>query len=226
MRILIIEDDQKLSASLAKHLRAERFAVDLAATGKRGEELALTNEYDIILLDIMLPGQDGWTTCAHLRHEKLTTPILMLTALDDVEDKIQGLDAGADDYLPKPFHIGELLARIRALTRRRTDSRSSVIEMFGLHLDRSTHVVTNNNTKIILSAKEFALLELFMMHPGKILSRETISEHVWDMNFEPRSNVIESFIRFLRQKIDPAQGPSLIRTMRGAGYMFTDGEDA
>lgn len=225
MRILIIEDDPKLSASLAKHLRAERFAVDIASTGKRGEELALINEYDVILLDIMLPDQDGWSTCAHLRSKKVVTPILMLTALDDVEDKIKGLDAGADDYLPKPFHIGELFARIRALTRRKTDARSSVIEKYGLHLDRSTHQVTSGNKKILLSAKEFALLELFMMHPGKILSRETISEHVWDMNFEPRSNVIESFIRFLRHKIDPAKGPSLIRTIRGSGYMFTDREN-
>ncbi len=182
------------------------------------------NEYDIILLDIMLPDKDGWTTCAELRRENLSTPILMLTALDDVEDKIHGLDAGADDYLPKPFHIGELLARIRALTRRKTDARSSIIEKYGLCLDRSTYVVTKNNRKIVLSAKEFALLELFMMHPGKILSRAAISEHVWDMNFEPRSNVIESFIRFLRQKIDDKKGLSLIRTIRGGGYMFTDGE--
>lgn len=225
MRILIIEDDPKLSASLAKHLRAERFAVDIAATGKRGEELAFVNEYDVILLDIMLPDQDGWITCAHLRREKLSTPILMLTALDDVEDKIQGLDAGADDYLPKPFHIGELLARIRALTRRKSDARTSIIKKYGLCLDRSTHLVTSGGKKILLSAKEFALLELFIMHPRKILSRETISEHVWDMNFEPRSNVIESFIRFLRHKIDPIKGPSLIRTIRGAGYMFTDGND-
>jgi DNA-binding response OmpR family regulator len=225
MRILIIEDDPKLSISLKKHLRAERFAVDISSTGEKGEELALVNEYDVILLDIMLPGQDGWITCSHLRRKNLAAPILMLTALDDVEDKIQGLDAGADDYLPKPFHIGELLARIRALTRRKTDARTSIIEKYGLYLDRSTHLVTSGGKKILLSAKEFALLELFMMHPEKILSRETISEHVWDMNFEPRSNVIESFIRFLRQKIDPVKGPSLIRTIRGAGYMFTDGEN-
>jgi DNA-binding response OmpR family regulator len=224
MRVLIIEDDPKLSASLVKHLRAERFAVDTAATGTKGEELARVNDYDIILLDIMLPQQDGWTTCAHLREAKLTTPILMLTALDDVDDKIRGLDVGADDYLPKPFHIGELLARIRALTRRGTESRSSIIEKFCLRLDRSTHHVHRGKTEIPLSAKEFALLEFFMLHPGKILSRETISEHVWDMNFEPRSNLIDSFVRFLRNKIDSGSGPSLIRTVRGVGYMFTDKE--
>jgi DNA-binding response OmpR family regulator len=225
MRILIIDDDPKLAVSLAKHLRSERFAVDIAATGKRGQELALVNEYDIILLDIRLPDQNGWITCANLRREGLLTPILMLTALDDVQDKIQGLDAGADDYLPKPFHIGELLARIRALTRRKTETKSSLIEKYDLRLDRTTFVVTRNNKKITLSAKEFAMLELFMMHPGKILSRETISEHVWDMNFEPRSNVIESFIRFLRQKIDQGNKQSLIRTIRGVGYMFTDGKN-
>jgi DNA-binding response OmpR family regulator len=144
--------------------------------------------------------------------------------LDDVEDKIRGLDAGADDYLPKPFHIGELLARIRALTRRHTEVRTAVIEQFGLRLDTASHRVYRNDEEISLSAKEFALLELFMMSPGKILSREVISEHVWDMNYEPRSNVIDSFVRFLRQKIDVAPKPSLIQTLRGAGYMFTDKE--
>jgi two-component system OmpR family response regulator len=224
MRILIIEDDPKLSASLAKHLRAEGFAVDIAATGRKGEELAHINEYDVILLDIMLPSQDGWTTCKNLRTSKVLTPILMLTALDDVEDKIRGLDVGADDYLPKPFHIGELLARIRALTRRSTEVRTAVIEQFGMKLDVSAHRVSRHGKEIFLSAKEFALLELFMLHPGKLLSRETISEHLWDMNYEPRSNVIDSFVRFLRQKIDIASKPSLIQTVRGAGYMFTDKE--
>jgi two-component system copper resistance phosphate regulon response regulator CusR len=226
MRILVIEDDQKFSTSLVKHLRAEGFAVDMAATGKKGEELAHVNEYDVILLDIMLPHQDGWTTCKNLRAAKVITPILMLTALDDVEDKIRGLDAGADDYLPKPFHIGELLARIRALTRRKSEVRSAIIEQFGLKLDTATHRVVRDGKEIPLSAKEFAMLEFFMLHPGKILSRETISEHLWDMNFEPRSNVIDSFVRFLRQKIDIASRPSFIQTMRGAGYMFTDKEES
>jgi len=222
MRILLIEDDLKLSASIAKHLRAESIAVDIAPDGRKGEELAHINAYDVILLDIMMPHQDGWTTCKNLRKEKVATPILMLTALDDIEDKIRGLDTGADDYLPKPFHIGELLARIRALARRRTEVRSTNIEKFGLRLDIATHRAYRDGKEIILTSKEFALLELFIMHPGKILTRETISEHLWDMNFEPRSNVIESFVRFLRQKIDKGFETSLIQTVRGAGYVFSD----
>jgi two-component system, OmpR family, copper resistance phosphate regulon response regulator CusR len=222
MRILLIEDDSTLSASIAKHLRAESFAVDIAGDGKKGEEFAHINEYDVILLDIMLPHQDGWTTCKNLRRMNVLTPILMLTALDDVNDKIRGLDSGADDYLPKPFHIGELLARLRALARRRTDVRTTDIEHYGLRLDIATHRAYREGNEIFLTSKEFALLELFMMHPGKILSREVISEHLWDMNFEPRSNIIESFVRFLRQKIDKGFDTSLIQTVRGAGYIFSN----
>ena len=222
MRILLIEDDSKLSASIAKHLRAESFAVDIAGDGRKGEEFAHVNEYDVILLDIMLPHQDGWTTCRNLRHANVLTPILMLTALDDVDDKIRGLDSGADDYLPKPFHSGELLARIRALARRRTEVKTTDVVRFGLRLDIATHRAYREGKEIVLTSKEFALLELFMMNPGKILSRETISEHVWDMNFEPRSNIIESFVRFLRQKIDKGFDTSLIQTVRGAGYIFSD----
>jgi DNA-binding response OmpR family regulator len=224
MRILLIEDDPKLSDSIAKHLRAESFAVDIAADGIKGENFALVNEYDVILLDIMLPRQDGWTTCKNLRNAHVLTPILMLTALDDVDDKIRGLNSGADDYLPKPFHIGELLARIRALARRRTDVRSTSIEHFGLRLDIATHRAYRDDQEIVLSAKEFSLLELLMMNPEKIITRETISEHLWDMNFEPRSNVIESFVRFLRQKIDKGFNTSLIQTVRGVGYRFSDHE--
>jgi DNA-binding response OmpR family regulator len=219
-----IEDDPKLSDSIAKHLRAESFAVDVAADGIKGENFSLVNEYDVILLDIMLPRQDGWTTCKNLRNAHVLTPILMLTALDDVDDKIRGLNSGADDYLPKPFHIGELLARIRALARRRTDVRSTFIEHFGLRLDLATHRAYRDNHEIVLSAKEFSLLELLMMNPDKIITRETISEHLWDMNFEPRSNVIESFVRFLRQKIDKEFDTSLIQTVRGVGYRFSDHE--
>ena len=224
MRILLIEDEPKLSSSIAKHLRAESFAVDTVNDGKRGEELAYINEYDVILLDIMLPRQDGWTTCRNLRQSRILTPILMLTALGDVDDKIRGLDNGADDYLPKPFHVGELLARIRALARRRSEVRSTTIEHFGLRLDLSTHRAFRNGQEIDLSSKEYSLLELFMMHPDKVITRETISEHLWDMNFEPRSNVIESFIRFLRQKIDKGFDTSLIQTVRGVGYRFSNHE--
>jgi DNA-binding response OmpR family regulator len=222
MRILLIEDDKKISAALTKGLKSEGYAVDNAGDGISGEELAEINNYDLIILDIMLPKQDGLQTCANLRNNKVLTPILMLTALDDVSDKIKGLDQGADDYLAKPFHLGELLARMRALIRRRSEIKSAVLENFGVKLDLSTHKVYREGKEIILSSKEFALLELFMMKPNKILTREMISEHLWDMNFDPRSNVIESFIKFLRQKMDKDFEKQLIQTVRGAGYIFTD----
>jgi DNA-binding response OmpR family regulator len=222
MRILLIEDDERVARAIAKNLKAEKYAVDIAADGIAGEVLAKTNPYDVIVLDRMLPRQDGLSTCTHLRQDGVLTPILMLTALGEVEDRIEGLDSGADDYLPKPFHSGELLARIRSLVRRPTDVRTAVIERFGLQLDARTHQVRRNGVEIPLTSKEFALLELFMMHPNHILTREAISEHVWDMNFEPRSNVIETFVKFLRQKIDRDFDPPLIHTVRGAGYMFSD----
>jgi DNA-binding response OmpR family regulator len=224
MRILVIEDDRKIASSISKSLRAEGYAVDVAYDGLRGEELAKVNDNDVIILDLMLPRQDGWTTCRNLRAGKVLTPILMLTALDDVSDRIRGLDSGADDYLPKPFHFGELLARIRSLARRKTDVRTSTIEMFGLRLDMNLHKAFRKGQEISLTAKEFALLELFMLNPGKILSRETISEHLWDMNFEPRSNVIEAFVKFLRQKVDRNFKEQLIHTVRGSGYLFSDRE--
>ena len=224
MRILLIEDDARLSASVARWLRSESFAVDSAGDGAEGEELALTNEYDAIILDIMLPRQDGWETLAHLRKAGNLTPILMLTALGDVGSRIRGLDGGADDYLTKPFHGGELLARLRALLRRRSDVRSTTLEYSGLRLDVTTHAAVRDGREIALTAKEFALLELFLMHPGKILSRQTISEHLWDMNFDPHSNVVESFVRYLRQKIDRNFDRPLIHTLRGSGYMLSDRE--
>jgi len=222
MRILLIEDNRKIAGALSKSLRAEGYAVDVAYDGVEGESLALVNDNDVIILDLMLPRQDGWTTCAHLREKKILTPILMLTALDDVDNKIRGLDSGADDYLSKPFHFGELLARVRSLARRNTEVRTAAMEKYGLTLDLNTHKAMREGREVPLTAKEFALLELFILHPGKILSREMISEHLWDMNFEPRSNVIESFIKFLRQKVDKGFSSQLIHTVRGAGYMFTD----
>ena len=222
MRILLIEDDMRLAASLSKSLRAEGFAVDVARDGVSGEELAKVNENDVIILDVMLPKQDGWTTCANLRREKILTPILMLTALDDVEDKIKGLDSGADDYLAKPFHLRELLARIRSLARRKTDVRVAFIEKFGITLDLNTHKALRDGKEISLTNKEFAMLEFFMMNAEKILSREVLSEHIWDMNFDPKSNVIESFVKFLRQKLDKGFKTQLIHTVRGSGYIFSD----
>ncbi len=226
MRLLLVEDDRSVARSVSRWLRSESFAVDIAPDGVRAEELAGANEYDAIILDIMLPRQDGWETLAHIRTKGILTPILMLTALGDVGDRIRGLDTGADDYLAKPFHGGELLARVRALVRRRSDIRSTTIEKFGLRLDLTTHRAVREGKEIPLSAKEFALLELFLMNPGKILSRQAISEHLWDMNFDPKSNVVESFVRFLRQKVDRDFDVPLIRTLRGAGYMLTDTDPA
>lgn len=224
MRILLIEDDERLSKSIPEILRAAGHAVDVALDGMTGEEYAAVNLYDAILLDVLLPKQDGWTTCRNLRKNGVLTPILMLTALGDVDDRIRGLDTGADDYLTKPFHNGELLARLRSLSRRSTQQRGSRLEVFGLVLDSATHRAQRNGRDITLSTKEFALLELFMTHPHSIVSRERISEYLWDMNFEPRSNVIESFVKFLRQKIECDGEPKLIHTIRGAGYMFSEKE--
>jgi DNA-binding response OmpR family regulator len=224
MRILLIEDDRQAADAIARSLRAEGYAVDIAPDGLIGEEFAKVNDNDLIILDLMLPNQDGWTTCAHLRRDKVLTPILMLTALDDVSDRIRGLDSGADDYLSKPFHIGELLARIRSLTRRKTEVRCAVIEKYGLRLDLGTHRAFRDGREISLTSKEFSLLELLMMNADRIVSRETISEHLWDMNFEPRSNVIESFVKYLRQKIDRDFARPLIHTVRGSGYIFSERE--
>ena len=222
MKLLLVEDDKKLAASIAKNLRAECFAVDHAGDGIHGEELAAVNTYDVIILDIGLPKQDGWTTCTNLRRDKITTPILMLTARDDVADKVKGLNSGADDYLTKPFHGAELVARIHALMRRPFPVRQPVIEKFNVTLDPASHQVKREGSDIALSAKEFALLELLMRSPGRIVSRETIMESVWDMNFDPRSNVVEALVKLLRQKIDKGFGKPLIHTLRGVGYQFAE----
>lgn len=222
MRVLLIEDGFRIAAALAKSLRAESFAVDIAPDGLKGEELASTNTYDAIILDILLPKQDGWQTCRNLRRKGILTPVLMLTALDEVGDRIKGLDTGADDYLAKPFHFGELLARLRSLMRRHSAVRSAVLERFGLQLDLNTRKASRAGVEIALSAKEFALLELFMMNPEKVISREAMMAHLWDMNFAPKSNVVESFVKFLRQKVDRDFEPPLIHTVRGAGYVFSE----
>ena len=202
MRILVIEDDPNIADVLRRGLTDRHYSVDIANDGKEGVFMAQVNDYDLIILDIMLPGLNGWDVCARLRSEKLATPILMLTALDTVDDKIRGLDTGADDYLPKPFHFGELLARIRSLVRRQSEQKTAEIRIGDLVLDTASRSVTRDNIPISLTAKEFALLEYFVLNQNKVLTREMISEHVWDMNFDPQSNVIDSFVRFLRQKID------------------------
>jgi DNA-binding response OmpR family regulator len=224
MRILVIEDDVNIADAIRRGVAEQHYSVDVAHDGITGEELAMINDYDVIVLDLMLPRKDGWAVCRELRANGNKTPIIMLTALAEVEEKIKGLDAGADDYLSKPFHFGELLARIRSMIRRGSDHKTSEIEVADLVLDTARRTVTRNGTQIRLTAKEFALLEYFMLNKGKVLTREMIAEHVWDMNFDPQSNVIDSFVRFLRNKIDRDFSPPLIHTLRGVGYRFSEQE--
>jgi heavy metal response regulator len=220
MRVLIIEDDNKIADAISRGLVEQHYSVDKVNDGEEGEYLAKINDYDLIILDIMLPHKDGFGVCKGIRKAGVNTPILMLTALDSVNDKIRGLDQGADDYLTKPFHFGELLARIRSLVRRQTETKTTSVEVEDLVLDTATREVTRNGKKISLSAKEFALLEYFVLNKNKVLSRQMITEHVWDMNFDPQSNVIDSFVRFLRAKIDKDFDQQLIHTIRGVGYKF------
>ncbi|MDB5033013.1 MAG: two component transcriptional regulator, winged helix family [Chlorobi bacterium] len=222
MRILVIEDDPNIGDVIRRGLETQHYSVDVATDGEEGEELALINQYDLIILDRMLPKMDGRTVCRNLRDADVAVPVLMLTAMDAIDDKISGLDAGADDYLTKPFHFGELLARVRSMIRRQTGQKKTEICVGDLALDTVTRSVTRAGRSISLTAKEFALLEYFVMNAGKVLTREAISEHVWDMNFDPQSNVIDSFIRFLRLKIDKDFDHPLIHTLRGVGYRFSD----
>lgn len=225
MRLLLIEDDRKIAEALLKNLRAESHIVDHTRTGEDGEELAYVNTYDAIILDVLLPRQDGWSTCARMRHQGVSTPILMLTALGEVSDRVKGLNLGADDYLTKPFHFAELEARLRSIVRRQTESRSVILEKFGLRINLESYRAYRDDREISLTAREFRMLELFLLNPEKVLTRETISEHLWDMNYEPRSNVLEAFIKTLRQKVDKGFDHALLHTVRGVGYVFKEDEN-
>ncbi len=227
MRILIIEDDVAIANVLRRGLVDQHYSVDVAHDGEQGLEMALCNDYDLIILDIMLPKLGGREVCSRIRAHGEGVPVLMLTALASAEDIVTGLDLGADDYLAKPFDFTVLLARVRALTRRNYDQKTTRILAGDLIVDTAHRTAVRNGRILDLTAKEFALLEYFMVNQGKILSREAISEHVWDINFDPKSNVIESLVRFLRQKIDTEGSASLIRTVRGLGYRFevTSGGD-
>lgn len=222
MRILIIEDDRNIAEAIRQELVDHHYLVDVVYDGRAGEELAVSNDYDLILLDLMLPGRDGREVCKSLRKEGIATPILMTTALGEDTDVIHGLDVGADDYLVKPFHMGVLLARVRSLGRRRLEQKTTELCAADLVLDTARRTVTRAGVPVALTSKEFALLEYFMMHRDRVLTREMISEHVWDMNFDPRSNVIDSLVRFLRQRIDRDFSPPLIHTVRGVGYRFSE----
>ncbi len=224
MRLLVVEDDPTISRFLVKGLREEQHLVDLAEDGESAEARALAGDYDAILLDVMLPGIDGFETSRRLRREGVWTPILMLTARDAVEDRVTGLDSGADDYLAKPFAFSELLARLRALVRRGAVERPAELEVGDLRLDPATREVWRGETAIDLSAREFALLETFMRRPGQVLDRFALLEHAWDYEYENRSNVVDVYVRYLREKIDRPFDVESIETIRGSGYrMRADG---
>jgi two-component system OmpR family response regulator len=218
MRVLVVEDELKMASLIRRGLREEGLAADVAVKGEDALWMAEANEYDAIVLDVMLPGINGFETCSRLREAGVWTPILVLTARDAVEDRVAGLDGGADDYLTKPFSFAELLARLRALVRRGPVERAVVLEVGALRLDPATRRVWRGDTEISLSAKEFALLEAFMRRPGEVLSRYRLLEHAWDYDYENRSNVVDVYVRYLREKVDRPFGVEAIETVRGAGY--------
>ena len=222
VRMLIVEDQPKLAALLARGLREEGHAADVAGRGEDALWMAPAAPYDAIVLDIMLPGIDGLETCRRLRRHEVWTPVLMLTARDAVDDRVTALDAGADDYLTKPFSFDELLARLRALTRRAPAERPVTIEVGELRLDPAAHRAWRGKAELDLSAKEFALLELLMRRPGRVLTRGQILEGAWDMSYERRSNVVDVYIRYLREKIDRPFGGNSIETVRGVGYRLRE----
>jgi two-component system OmpR family response regulator len=218
VRVLLVEDEKKLGELLGRGLREEGYAADVADRGEAALWMARAVDYDAIVLDIMLPGVDGFEVCRRLRRDGVWTPVLMLTARDAIEDRVSGLDTGADVYLTKPFSFDELLARLRALTRRAPAERPAVLEVGNLRLDPGAHSVWRGDHELDLSAKEFALLELFMRRAGVALSRTQLLDGAWDLAFESRSNVVDVYVRYLRQKIDRPFGTDSIETVRGIGY--------
>lgn len=222
MRVLIVEDQEKLAALIQKGLRKEGMAPDVARTGEDALWMAAATPYDAVVLDVMLPGADGFDVCRRLRADGIDCPILMLTARDAIRDRVAGLDAGADDYLVKPFAYAELLARLRALARRGAGERSPDLRVGELRLDPASHRVWRGEEEIELSAKELSLLEIFMRRPGEVLSRYQLLEHAWEGEYENRSNIVDSYVRFLRQKIDRPFGIESIETVRGAGYRLRE----
>jgi len=218
MRILVIDDDRRLCAVIKRGLLEEAYSVDLAYDGEEGEYLAEVNSYDLIILDIMLPNKDGIEVCHELRAKKIDTPILMLTAKDTVEDRVRGLDTGADDYLIKPFAFNELLARVRALLRREGMSKSPEFRAGDLTLNTLTRQIWRGQRPIELTTKEYVIMEYFMRHPNVVVTRTMIEEHAWDYDFDSLSNLVDVYIRRLRRKIDNEGEDSMIQTVRGAGY--------
>lgn len=218
MRILLVEDNRRLNESLRAMLEEDGYAVDSAFDGLDGEEMGLMPVYDVIILDIMLPGKDGVEVCRSLRNQRITTPILMLTARDALDDRVQGLDSGADDYLVKPFEVDELRARIRALMRRESTAKSGTLQIADLVLDPAKHLVTRAGRPVELTAKEFALLEYLMRNANHLVTRERAEEHLWSYDRMIASNVVDVYIRRLRRKLDDGYDVKLLETLRGAGY--------
>jgi two-component system, OmpR family, response regulator len=222
MRVLIVEDDAKMAGLIQRGLRDDGLAADVAGEGEAALWMAGATDYDAIVLDVLLPGIDGFEVCRRLRTDGVRSPVLMLTARDAVEDRVRGLDTGADDYLTKPFSLAELAARLRAIARRGPIERPPVLEAGGLRLDPATRRVWRGDAEIALSAREFALLETLMRHPGQVLDRLQLLDHAWDGEYENRSNVIDVYIRYLREKVDRPFGADSIETVRGVGYRLRE----
>ena len=224
VRVLLVEDELRMASLIRRGLVREGLAADVAEKGEDALWMSAAHEYEVIVLDVMLPGIDGFETCRRLRENGIWAPVLMLTARDSVQDRVAGLDTGADDYLVKPFAFAELLARLRALSRRGDSERPNVLEVGDLRLDPATRDVWRGDREIRLSAKEFALLETFMRRPGAVLSRLHLLEHAWDFAYENRSNIVDVYIRHLRRKIDEPFGRRSLETVRGVGYRLRPNE--
>lgn len=222
MRILVVEDEKKVASFVKKGLEEDYYSVDVALDGKEGSRLAFSDEYDLIIMDIMLPFKDGISILKDLRKEKITTPVLMLTAKDDISDKVLGLDSGADDYLPKPFAFDELLARVRALLRRNNSEKNVILKVDDLELDTQLHKAFRKGQEIFLTPKEYSILEYLMRNKNHVISRVKLSEHVYDYHFDSDTNVIDVYINKLRNKIDKGFDKTVLHTVRGIGYMLKE----
>jgi heavy metal response regulator len=222
MRILVVEDETKVASFIRRGLEAEHYRVDIAADGQSGLDRVFEEDYDLMILDVMLPKRDGLSVLKEIRRRRLPIPVLMLTARDTVPDRVAGLDGGADDYLTKPFAFEELVARVRALLRRGTPTQAPILRLADLQLNPVSREVTRAGRPIVLTAKEFALLEFFLRQPGRVLSRALIAQHVWGVDFDTFTNVIDVYVNYLRKKIDADFAPKLLHTVRGVGYVLKE----